>query len=264
MAQSRAVASIASVDAPNTNVGKLKYCVDVSDTVDNAIFTAPEKLLNDYCRCKGETACQGVMPTVDKYLSNISDNMRDRKVSVIQNGMAYFPPHGSAAVRTLFDTGATDRSYISKKFVNENRGSLEGRTLPCSDSVYLADGKTQMHIDEIILLPVMYRDSKGQQYEAVIRLHVVPLGFDIVIGLPDIKKHFAALLMDMLLDGYGHLQRQEGNWISANKPSSTRKQGSHRSCGASWRDSARVPDFGGPHRLFRASGARLNRCVERL
>ena len=48
MAQSRAVASIASVDAPNTSIGKLKYCLDVSDTVDNMIFTAPDKLLNDY------------------------------------------------------------------------------------------------------------------------------------------------------------------------------------------------------------------------
>ena len=42
-AQSRAVASIASVDAPNTSIGKLKYCLDVSDTVDNMIFTAPDQ-----------------------------------------------------------------------------------------------------------------------------------------------------------------------------------------------------------------------------
>ena len=56
-AQSRAVASIASVDAPNTSTGKLKYCLDVSDTVDNMIFTAPDKLLNDYCRCNRLTTC---------------------------------------------------------------------------------------------------------------------------------------------------------------------------------------------------------------
>ena len=81
----------------------------------------------------------------------------------------------------------------------------------CIRDSYLADGETQTNIDEIVLSPVMYRDSKGQQYEAVIRLHVVPLGFDIVIGLPDIKRRFAALSMDMLLDGYDHLQLQEGS-----------------------------------------------------
>ena len=69
MAQSRAVASIASVDAPNTSVGKLKYCIDVSDTVDDIIFTAPDKLLNDYRRCKGETACQGILSVWIKWNS---------------------------------------------------------------------------------------------------------------------------------------------------------------------------------------------------
>ena len=37
---------------------------------------------------------------------------------------------------------------------------------------------------------------------AAVQLYATPLGLHMVIGLPDIRVHFAALLMDMILDGY--------------------------------------------------------------
>ena len=45
-----------------------------------------------------------------------------------------------------------------------------------------------------------------------------------VIGLPDIRLHFAALLMDMILDGHSHLSLVDGKWISEPRKKSSRRR----------------------------------------
>ena len=78
----------------------------------------------------------------------------------------------------------------------------------------MADGVATQHIEELLIAPVLFKDSQGRAYEATIQLYVMPLGFDLVIGLPDIRLHFAALLMDMMLDGHQYLGLVDGKWIS--------------------------------------------------
>ena len=68
-----------------------------------------------------------------------------------------------------------------------------------------------------------FRDSQSRAFEANVKLYVTPLGFDLVIVLPDIKARFAALMMDTLLDGRTHLNMVDGRWANwSREKSSTR------------------------------------------
>ena len=99
-----------SVDATNA-IGN--FCLNVDEI---PTFEEPSRI---YCSCAtGVSSCQGVMPSVDKYLANVADNMRDKKVTVIQDGHVYTPLRGLMRARTLFDTGALDRSYISRAMLS--------------------------------------------------------------------------------------------------------------------------------------------------
>ena len=57
----------ASVHATNMKFGNLEFCVEVEEHD----FSDPMELINGYCSCVSSESCQGIMPTVDKYLSNI-------------------------------------------------------------------------------------------------------------------------------------------------------------------------------------------------
>ena len=110
----------ASVHATNMKFGNLEFCVEVEEHD----FSDPMELINGYCSCVSSESCQGIMPTVDKYLSNVATNMRNKEVTVVQDGHVY-SQRGLLKGRTLFDTGAIDRSYISKAMVDHHREAYE-------------------------------------------------------------------------------------------------------------------------------------------
>ena len=62
----------ASVHATNMKFGNLELCVEVEEHD----FSDPMELINGYCSCVSSESCQGIMPTVDKYLSNVATRSR--------------------------------------------------------------------------------------------------------------------------------------------------------------------------------------------
>ena len=213
----------ASVDATK-QVGNFPLCMEVEEL---PTFEEPSRLLSGYCSCMSARSCQGVTPSVDKYMANVANNMRDKKVTVIQDGHVHTQLRGLLKGRVLFDTGAIDRSYISKTMVDHHRDALQPYIRQCADVVTMADGVATQHIEELLIAPVLFKDSQGRAYEATIQLYVMPLGFDLVIGLPDIRLHFAALLMDMILDGHQRLGLVDGKWISKPRKRSTKQRRTH-------------------------------------
>ena len=53
--------------------------------------------------------------------------------------------------------------------------------------------------------PVIFRDTQGRVCEANFHLFVIPLGFDLVISLSDVKAHFAVCsLVDVMILSIGN------------------------------------------------------------
>ena len=139
---------LVSIDATNTRNGSLKFCVEIEET-HQPTFVNPDSLIGGYCACVSNAgSCQGVMPSVDRYLSNVAANMRDKKVTFIQDGHLYTPKQGLLRARTLFDTGVTDRSYISKAMVDRHREALAPHLRPYAGVVTHADGERTQKIEE--------------------------------------------------------------------------------------------------------------------
>ena len=65
--------------------------------------------------------------------------------------------------------------------------------------VRLGDNSTLVNIKEVLVVPVVFKDSAGKECRAEIKLIVWRMpGLDMIIGLPHILKHFSSLLIDML------------------------------------------------------------------
>ena len=67
-----------------------------------------------------------------------------------------------------------------------------------------------------------FRDSQSRAFEANVKLYVTPLGFDLVIVLPDIKARFAAVTMDTLLNGRTHLNVVDSRLVNGPRKKSNK------------------------------------------
>ena len=118
-------------------------------------------------------------------------------------------------VSTLFDTGALSHSFISSKFVSDNAAILQHYMLPSNKQIFLGDGKTRMQIDCVLQIPVTAIDSLGQACTETISLNVIDTTILVIIGLPDIIKHFYNIFLEMLssIRSEYHHACQESNQI---------------------------------------------------
>lgn len=104
----------------------------------------------------------------------------------------------------LFDTGALTSNYINIEYIQKNSEKLNKylKNIKNKKTVYLADGTTQLNIEQYLELPISFTSpvNTNVTYSARVKFFVVPLGStnDAIIGLPDIVTHFLPLVSELL------------------------------------------------------------------
>jgi hypothetical protein len=98
----------------------------------------------------------------------------------------------------LFGSGALQCSYISKKFVDTNRASLEQFVFPAQGHVFMADGVTLRTISEEIRMPVSFVADDGTDYSAMLEFSILDMPQQAIIGLPHIILNLLELYVGML------------------------------------------------------------------
>lgn len=102
--------------------------------------------------------------------------------------------------KTLIDTGATDGSYIDKRFLEKVKDKAPGKIKPFNHEITLGDKVTKIKIAEIFEVELFF-EYKGQTYRVTEQLRVMPsLGEEIIIGLPTIIVYLLPMFCGMLHD----------------------------------------------------------------
>ena len=102
----------------------------------------------------------------------------------------------------LFDTGASNSSYISEEFVIKHRQQMEPFIFPHRSLVTLGDGLTKCAITECLIVPCSFADERGKEHKGIVKFSIFKTsGEFIIIGVPDICTSFRILVIQMIL-GY--------------------------------------------------------------
>ena len=120
------------------------------------------------------------------------------KQAVFRSGCLNLPQRILALENVLFDSGALQSSYISLAFINRHRVWLSSFLHEVDISVDMADGKTSVHINECLIVPVEFVDSSENLHKAEIVFCVLEMAQAAIIGLPDILRSFFSLYKDMM------------------------------------------------------------------
>jgi len=107
----------------------------------------------------------------------------------------------------LWDSGALHASYISQDFLDRHMDVFGPHVGESRSDVRMASGKERVTIKQHIDLTVVFPDSSGKEYGALLRLFVLPDSEnDILIGLPAIVVHFGSIYLERIraaVDTYG-------------------------------------------------------------
>ena len=85
--------------------------------------------------------------------------------------------------QALIDTGSTDFNYLSLRLYNKLEKDLVHLTEIVNHDVVVADGKTKLHIDKKVRIPIMLK-VENTQYKYTMDFMVLPMSQDIIIGSP--------------------------------------------------------------------------------
>ncbi len=119
---------------------------------------------------------------------------QDANISVGSPDMGYLLVD---TVPALFDTGASDSTYLSKTWVDRHRGELTaaGALSPAAAEVTLADSNLKIQITEVCSLLLDFNHC-GTSYSAPVTCRVMDrLATTLLIGLPDIVSSFLPLVI---------------------------------------------------------------------
>jgi len=100
----------------------------------------------------------------------------------------------------LFDTGALSGSYIAESFVKKHFNILKPYLVPYNGKVMLADNKTELKINYLVRLDMVFIGKDGVEHRGNIPFNVFPTSSnnEMIIGLPAIIEHFSVLHKQMI------------------------------------------------------------------
>lgn len=102
----------------------------------------------------------------------------------------------------MFDTGALSASYVSPSYIAQHSKLLARFLQSTSRTVYFADEKTHVTVEQLLALPIEFKADDGTPYRATLQFNVFDIGHkNAIIGLGDICQYFLPLLVTMLHDG---------------------------------------------------------------
>ena len=112
----------------------------------------------------------------------------------------------------LFDTGALQKSYISKELVDANRAQWVGAVKPHQSVVRMADQLTRKNTSEMVTGVLSFVDDRGREVKAVIEAIVWEMPkMDFILGLPDILRHYLDMFIAMLREAELSLTESESD-----------------------------------------------------
>ena len=101
----------------------------------------------------------------------------------------------------LLDTGSSHFSFISPQFLDQHP-DLTPVPIPSPTSVRLGDNSTTVLINKSVLATLTFSVA-GRLHSGLIEFFVFDSGYDIIVGLPDIIRHFPSFLASQLLHASG-------------------------------------------------------------
>ena len=116
-----------------------------------------------------------------------------RVPKIMAQGKLICESAGTIDVKVLFDSGALHSSYMSKKFVNENRVQLKKFIYPVDSSVRLGDSHTTCMIEEVVIILILFDDA-----QALVSFYVFDTEIPVILGLPDIARHFIEIFFAIM------------------------------------------------------------------
>ena len=130
------------------------------------------------------------------------NKLRDRKISVVTEGVILLKNKQVKVKSVLHDTGASDHNYISPELFESVSPCLSSEKLrKVRGAVTLGDGSTKLPISTEVKLVVKFWDPSGMSHQAEVWFQVFKSGHDMIIGYPAIVDYFLDLMIFMLRHG---------------------------------------------------------------
>ena len=110
--------------------------------------------------------------------------------------------------RLLVDTGAHGGNYFGRKFLQANRDFLRGMIKDSDTSVFLADGVTELRIDEALELRLIITTYSGKVVTIVGSFCVIDSMCDIILGFNDTVLQAGDMLVEMVQRAVAFARRE--------------------------------------------------------
>ena len=111
--------------------------------------------------------------------------------------------------RALLDTGAHGGNYIGRKFLTANRELLQSAIKTSDSSVFLADGITELKIDESVDLTLMITSFSSKVVPFKANFCVIESMCDLILGLNDLILQAGEFLIEMVQRAVTFSRREE-------------------------------------------------------
>ena len=119
--------------------------------------------------------------------------------------------------RLLIDTGAHGGNYLGRTFLQANRAFLHAMIKSSDTSVFLADGITELKIDEALDLKLMITSYSGQVVTIDASFCVIESMCDIILGFNDTVLQAGDMLIEMVQRAVA-FSRREARFELASPP----------------------------------------------
>ena len=123
-------------------------------------------------------------------------------------------------VRTLlWDTGAHGGNYMGRRFLEKNREFLLRMINSSDTSVFLADGITELKIDESVTIGIFVTTFSGKTVTINATFFVIVSGCDIILGFNDMVLQAGDALVDMIQRAVAFAKSEARHATIITKPS---------------------------------------------
>jgi hypothetical protein len=132
----------------------------------------------------------------------VLNKLREKKTSVVTEGLIVVGGKKLKLKSVLHDTGASDNNYIDPDIARKLKPHMSpSQYRRINGGVVLGDGVTQRKIEEELTLTVRFWDPGGLMHQAELVFQAFTTGHEMIIGYPAIVDHFLDLMIALLRDG---------------------------------------------------------------
>ena len=120
--------------------------------------------------------------------------------------------------RALIDTGAHGGNYIGRKFLTANKDFLRSLIKSSDSSVFLADGITELKIDETLDFTLLITAPSNRAVSISATFSVIDANCDLIIGLNDLVLQSGDYLVEMVQRAVAYAKEEKRAVADASLP----------------------------------------------